>query len=135
MTKHNKIDNLKPFKKGQSGNPKGPPKKVITQIQEMTGRDYGVKLTKRDIYQMIQHCLEMNMTDLADVMKDQKQPAFVQCISRAILKDLKDGKIATVESIFDRVFGRPVQTNQLTGEGGGPVKVQSIKFGDKEIEF
>ena len=90
-------------------NRKGAPKKVINRISEITQRDYGIKLTKSDIYQMIQHCLEMDLKALTKIVQERTDPVFMICIATAIMNDIKKGNITTVESIFDRIFGKPVQ--------------------------
>mgnify|MGYP000720785501 CR=1 FL=1 len=90
-------------------NRKGAPKKVINRISEITQRDYGIKLTKSDVIQMIQYCLEMNLDKLRDIVSKRDEPVFVICIATAILQDMKKGRISTVDSILDRIYGRPTQ--------------------------
>ena len=113
-----KPENIKPheFKPGQSGNPKGAPKKVMTRLAEITESEYGVKLTKSDKYDLIEFCLEKNQVELKAIVDDLESPSFLVVIAKAIIKDIKDSRIATVETIFDRVFGRPVQAHAIDPE-------------------
>ena len=119
MTKYN-TENLKPFKPGKSGNPKGRPKKVIAQLEKLVGQKFGLQLSKADKYQLIEWCLERTPTELRAVAEDPKSPIFIVNIASAVIKDTKAGRINTVEAIFDRVFS--------TGQKGtGPSQVVLIK--------
>ena len=104
-------------------NKTGANKKQINKLAEMTQREYGIKLTKADIYQMIQHCLEMDLKSLTKIVQDKTDPVFILCIALAIMNDMKKGNITTVESIFDRIFGRSTQSHEVSGKSGGPIIV------------
>jgi len=121
MSERPQNKHLKPCKPGETHNPNGRPKKQITKIAEITQRDYGVKLTKADIYQMIQHCLEMDLAKLNKIVRDETEPVFMLCIAKAIINDIKKGNITTVESIFDRIFGKPSQAMRHSSDPENPI--------------
>jgi len=120
-------ENLKPWKPGESGNPNGRPKKVITRIAEITQREYGIELTKTDKYDLIEYCLEMTGDELELIIDDSKSPAFLVVIAKAIIKDIKESRITTVEAIFDRVFGRPTQVQAIDPEKNSLNLIEIIK--------
>ncbi len=84
--------NLTPFKKGQSGNPKGRPKgqSLSTLLRNLLERQLTTKdpVTKRKIRKQIKEHINLRLT------------------SKAI-----DGDIRAIEVIYDRLEGRAIQRN------------------------
>jgi len=107
---------LTPFKKGEIHNPNGRPKKIMRRLEELVGQKFGLELTKTDKYQLIEYCLEKNIDELKSIATDEKSPVFLVSIALAIMGDMKLKRINTVEAIFDRVFGKPVQKQDQTGK-------------------
>ena len=65
-----KGNNLKPFKKGQSGNPKGRPKKTFTKFMEEI-KEEGYELVSRAMFtEAIDALLGLDEKKLADIIKD-----------------------------------------------------------------
>jgi hypothetical protein len=92
-----KEDNLKPFKKGQTGNPNGRPK--------------GSSL--RDIKVVLQDLLsqEKNGTQLIDGL-----------MSVVVNKALK-GDLKAVDMLLSYTFGKATQRTEITGAEGAPIEV------------
>lgn len=81
--------NLRPFKKGQSGNPKGRPK----------------KLPQLDVL-------------LADVLGEEKEgTTAAQAILMAIRAKATKGDVRAAELILNRAYGRPKENVDLTSKG------------------
>lgn len=95
--------------KGKSGNPKGRPKSMLNKMRESLGVDLGIEVTKGDIKTVIQSILCLTIPELQKLVKDSKTPAMVVGMATAIIKDANAGKITTVDSLLDRVYGRPSQ--------------------------
>ena len=77
------TDNLKPFKKGQSGNPNGRPKK--------------------------EHCIaDLLKVSGTDVLEDGRTK--LQAIVDELYKKAQGGDLKAMEMIFDRIDGKPMQT-------------------------
>ena len=100
--------NLKPCKKGETHNPNGRPKNTLTLAKE-------AGLSKTDIYNVIVSMIGNNAKELQKIKDDASQPIYKSIISSALLGDLKKKQISTVESIFDRVFGKPTQKSNVSG--------------------
>lgn len=117
-----KSKNLKPpWKKGQSGNPKGRPRKIIGKLEKLIGEEFALDLSKAEKYQILEWALEKNKEELQSIVDDEKQPAFLVCVANSILGDIKNKRIITVEALFDRIFGKPKQSVEHSGDKENPV--------------
>ncbi len=104
----NKLDNLTPFKKGQSGNPKGSKKTTVTLLKQQG-------LNKNDIYNAIVNMIGLTKDELKKIRDDKNSEVYKVVIAGAIVRDIEKRRIYTIESIFDRVFGKPTQKQQVSG--------------------
>lgn len=113
--------NLKSYKKGQSGNPKGKPKgskncktilKGIMDI-ELETRDPFTKKTRK---MRNQEAMMINLFSMAM----QKTHT---------LKDLK-----ATEAIMDRLDGKPIQQTNIGGIDGNPIEVETKNINLKMTE-
>jgi hypothetical protein len=85
----NPIPNNKPFKKGQSGNPKGRPKK-LPELDKL----------------------------LADVLGDeQKDMTAAEAILRKLRQMALAGNLRAAEILLDRGYGKPKQHTDITSNG------------------
>ena len=95
MNKNPKQENLKPFKKGESGNPNGRPKK-LPHLNEL----------------------------LADILGEDKDGiTAAEAILKALRAKAAKGDIRAAEVLLDRAYGKPKQTTELTGSNGDPVQI------------
>lgn len=89
------------FQPGQSGNPKGRPPK------------------------------ERVISDvLLKMLKDK--PELITALATTLLElSLKKKDMAAIKEVLDRLEGKTVQRNELTGEDGGDLVINLVKYGDK----
>lgn len=95
------------FKKGQSGNPKGRPKKFVTLLKEM-----GYK--RSEINDTIQAMLAMDMEELKDVWDDKRATILEKTIASAMKRSIEKGSLYSMETLLSRVFGMPKQEIEQT---------------------
>ena len=116
------------WQRGQSGNPNGRPRRALRQLEEKIGIEFSVTLSKEDKFQIIESLLELSVKDLTAIEKDKNAPAFVVTIAGALCDDIAKKRIYTAESIFDRMFGKPKQSTELSNPDG--TLKQTIIFSD-----
>lgn len=117
--------NLTPFKKGQSGNPKGRPRKLISQTIEDL-KKMGVEQTnKKEILEVYLMLVNMTITELMEEVKNADQSVLFRTVGKAVLS----GKgFDIIEKMLDRSIGRPDQKMDLTTKG------KELKFTDEQRE-
>lgn len=91
------------FKKGQSGNPKGRPKKWVSTL-----RDSGYKMS--EVRDCILVMMAMTMDELKDAFENKNATALEKTVAGAIRKSITKGSLYSMETLMDRVFGKPRET-------------------------
>ena len=129
MSERPQNKHLVPCKPGETHNPNGRPKNMITELSERLNIDFGVKLSKNDKYQLIENMIERPLSELKKIAEDEKSPVFMVSIASAVRKDIKAGHIATVELIFNRVFGKATQKTDITSSDG------SLNMDEQDKQF
>ena len=107
MNKNPDISNLEPFKKGQSGNPNGRPRKFVTLLKEQ-----GYK--RSEINDTLQAMLAMDMTELKAVYDDPRATILEKTVANALRKSLEKGTLYSLETLLSRVYGQPKQEVEQT---------------------
>ena len=101
-------ENLKPFKKGESGNPNGRPK--------------GTRSRSTIVREWLE-CSEV-MTNPITGEKETLQQSDI--ITLALIKKARKGDVQAFKELMDSGFGRTVQEIEQTINGGKPDKVEII---------
>ena len=108
--------NLKPFKKGETGNPNGRPKKYVSLLKES-----GYKLS--EINDTIQAMMAMDIDELKSVWDNPKATILEKTIANAMMTSLKKGSLYSLETLLSRVYGNPKQMTELTGANQEPLQI------------
>ena len=117
--------NLKPFPKGQSGNPKGRPKKLVTKILDEL-KVKGEVVTSNTVTQVFKVFLSLTLKEVVEISKKKSYPIIYTLTAKAIIKD----GFEVIEKLLDRANGRPTQMNKQSID----MKVSKDSMTDEEIE-
>jgi hypothetical protein len=90
------------FKKGQSGNPNGRPRKWVSSSPVD-----GYK--KSEIETCYQNLLAFTETELKSVMTDARSTALEKAVAKTLQKAISYGDIWKIEQILTRRYGAPTQ--------------------------
>lgn len=93
------------FKPGQSGNPGGRPRKLLTIA---AGLHQG-GLSRSQLNDMIKALGGMTLNELKAVATDPKSLALEVAVANAIRNDIQNGRLQNVETVLSRSFGTPRQ--------------------------
>jgi sugar lactone lactonase YvrE len=104
--------NIQPYKmkKGQTLNPNGRPKKYVTLLKEQ-----GYKLS--EVNDTIQTIMSMDMDELKQVWDNPKATILEKTIANALMTSLKKGSLYSIDTLLNRVYGKPKETSQVTTDG------------------
>jgi hypothetical protein len=100
--------NLKPaWKKGESGNLNGRPPKVFTDLAKQFQKEGYKGVSKREITEALEVLIGLPEHKLKEILTDPNQPILFKVLIRSMVG--KDG-VSTIESILNRVHGKPTQS-------------------------
>ena len=106
-----KPENIIPhkFKKGESGNPNGRPRKYVSQLREQ-----GYKLS--EVNDAIQALMAMNIEELKSVYQNPNATILEKTIANAMKKSLEKGSLYSLETLLTRVYGKPKENADVKTE-------------------
>lgn len=93
--------------KGETMNPNGRPKKYVTLLKEQ-----GYKLS--EVNDTIQTIMAMDMNELKAVWDNPKATILEKTIANALMTSLKKGSLYSIDTLLNRVYGKPKETSQVT---------------------
>jgi sugar lactone lactonase YvrE len=96
--------------KGETNNPNGRPKKYVTLLKEQ-----GYKLS--EVNDTIQTIMSMDMEELKQVWDNPKATILEKTIANALMTSLKKGSLYSIDTLLNRVYGKPKETSQVTTDG------------------
>lgn len=98
------------WKKGESGNPKGRPKKIALQLKRE-----GYSLW--EINDTIQQMVSLELDDLKEIYQNPKATILEKTIAAALKKGLQKGDLNSIETLLNRVYGKPKEKMDITTDG------------------
>lgn len=95
-----KMGNLKPWKPGVSGNPRGRPRGLGQDIRLMP---------RKEFLGIIDLLFWSPFNVVARIARSRSRPTLQVLIARALLHDSKHGSMDNLDRILNRVIGKPKQ--------------------------
>jgi len=116
-----KEDNLLPaWKKGESGNPNGRPKKIETILKDHFLEEHNLKLSKTQTQDIIRTILGKTRKELVEMATNEELPFWIALIAKKAQRDFEKGSIHILDVLFDRVYGKPKEEVEQTINDGAP---------------
>ena len=112
------------WEKGESGNPKGRPKKLVPSM-----KIEGYKLT--EINDTIQSIISMTVEELKQVWDNPKSTILEKTVAGALRKSLEKGNLESVETLINRVYGKPKEKIEMETKGETNIRIQIVKSNDQ----
>lgn len=88
---------------------------LYKQIRKLTGKSVGHEMGREDYYAVIRFLMEQDVETLRNLSKGADGraasgvPVWVLNIISAINTDVRYGRTTTLDSLFDRIFGKATQ--------------------------
>ena len=82
---------------------------LYTQLKEMAKLEGGIDLSREDFSKITMLLLSKSLKELQTIAKADDTPIWVVNIIRAIVMDAQTGRISTLDSLLDRLFGKATQ--------------------------
>lgn len=102
------------FQKGESGNPKGPPPRLLSTITaELKAKGYE-RATANQVADAFETLMNVPQDELAKMVKDEKAPMSLRIVGKAMLT-AKGWEV--LQAMLDRAHGRPKQSVDVKEEG------------------
>lgn len=101
---------LRVWEKGESGNPKGRPRKPVLQMKVE-----GYKL--HEINDTIQSMVSMTLEELKFVYENPNSTVLEKTIAGALRKSIDKGNLDSLGTLMDRVYGKPNEKLDITTGG------------------
>ncbi len=106
------------FEKGETGNPNGRPKKLVSSLIAQLKEEGYEGVTNGQISDVISLLLNLEKDRVKVLAEDAKQPIYVQRISRRLIT-ASDKEIGDfIDKQLDRAHGKPKQVQEITGKDG-----------------
>jgi len=123
--------NLKPFKKGKSGNPGGRPPTPPELKKAST-------MTKIETLERLVKFLQMDIYGLEEVLKDKSRQVMDHWIARICLVGIKEGDNRRLDFMLDRLFGKVqphIEINNNQFNFSGLPRDEIIARGQRALEI
>lgn len=93
------------------------------------------KLSSSDMALLFSELLQLNVEELQKIASDKNEPIIRSGMARALIKDGTRGVTYTLQSMFDRMFGKARQQTDITSNGKDiskePLTIEIIDSRDK----
>jgi cobalamin biosynthesis protein CobD/CbiB len=96
------------FKPGESGNPNGRPRKLVSLLKAQ-----GYKLS--EINDTLMALLSMDMTELKEAFENPSATVLEKAVAGAIRKSIEKGSLYNIETIITRAMGKPKEQTEHSG--------------------
>lgn len=99
---------------------------LYNQLKELAKIEGNIDLSRDDFSKLTALLLSKSLKELNAIQQDEETPIWIVNIVRAIVKDSNEGRISTLDTLLDRLFGKATQPTQqdisVEMKGSIPIK-------------
>jgi len=110
------------FVKGQSGNPKGQPRKLATQLKI-------IGYTKAEAADTINAMLAMNILELKEMFENPNATILEKTIAAALKRSLEKGSLYSIDTLLNRTHGKSTEMVQVQSDNITEIK---LTYGNRD---
>ena len=115
--------------KGESGNPKGRPRIIFTQLAEEWKKNGVQRATPARVVETYEFLLGLTDAEIQEIADGTDETNKYPVIVRIAAKELTGNRRQDIlERMLDRAHGKAVQRQELSGPDGEPLPVQTVVF-------
>ena len=120
------------FKKGQSGNPKGQPKKVLSRVNEQLKQEGYTAASANNIVEAYSILINLDEERIKSIISDNSYPMLMRIVAKEMLS--KNGA-EMIEKILDRAHGKAIQKQAQVNKDGEDVKPTVLVYNGQQIKL
>lgn len=105
--------------------------KLVSDIVDLVKKLNLDPLTPAQVKNSLQSLVVLSVDQLKDIVRDDKQPAFVHIIAKYLVSDKR--AYQTIQDILDRTHGKPTQQIQHTGKDGEQLTINLNNFTSDDL--
>lgn len=117
--KGHKPENM--FKKGQSGNPNGQPRKLASQLKI-------IGYTKNEAAATINSMLAMTIIELKEIFENPNATILEKTVAAALKRSLEKGSLYSLDTLLSRTHGKPTEMVEVSADVNQK-KTITVQFG------
>lgn len=107
-------------------------KQIISQLEDIDSEP----LSREDYNKIVTHLLTLTPAELTKLANDKNTPMAILVVAGAISGDIENKNLGNIDRMLDRVFGRAVSKQEITGKDGKdlipePITIEIIDSRDK----
>lgn len=114
MNPNPKQENLKPWEKGQSGNPDGRPKKLFSHIIDQLKTEGYKRVSPAQVSEAYELIMNLDEAKIKLIEDDKEAPMLMRVVAKRILD--KKGDMDMLEKVIDRAHGKAKQKIDVTDD-------------------
>ncbi len=93
------------------------PPSMLKVLEQATGIEFKVNLPKAEKFTILECMMEKSEDELDKIIADKESPIFMRTLAKSFKQSLASGSLGSLETILDRIFGRPKQDLSATMTG------------------
>lgn len=98
----------------------------IAILMEDLGINLDMKFSKKNTYDLMSVLLTCSEAQLEAMQQNSRVPVMIKTIIKSILADYKDGRMTTVERLWNRLFGPTFTDEPQQAQAGTTINVLSV---------